>query len=305
VPIRIAAKPNGSWKRYMADGMVTVTATPLVAPTDHFFLMGSCFAEEIRRALENRLGLSRVGPDYRQVKFDPATAKVDELPDRNHLNTYNAFSVLQEIERILGLWTPAPDDFWQVGDRVQCPYRRLVFADTPQELARITADLDAVLRAGFAAAGHFIFTFGMTEVFENRVSGRIANQKPGYGKGGGVDETVYRRASFAENLAAIQRIVALIAKAKPAARVFMTVSPVPLMRTHSGEDVYIANSLSKATLRAVLGEVAATCPSVTYFPSYEAVIAGGAGAWQEDGRHVLHQVVHSITDRFVDTYISD
>lgn len=304
MPIKSANKANPAWKRFMADRMVTSAPNPVVKKSDRFFLMGSCFAEEIRLALEAALGHDKVGPDYRQVQFDPATAQIDELPARNHLNTYNAHSVLQEIERILGLWQPDPDDFWMVDGRVQCPYRRLVFATTPETFNAISADLTRVLQEGFAKADHFIFTFGMTEVFVNKHSGKIANQKPGYGLGGGVEETTYHRAGFAENFAVIARIVDLITAAKPAARIFCTVSPVPLKRTFSGEDIFVANSLSKSTLRTVLSEIAAARPNVTYFPSYEAVISGGDAAWEDDGRHVARPVVEAITRTFVKTYFS-
>lgn len=302
MPIKTANKANPAWKRFMADRMVTSAPNLLVKTSDRFFLMGSCFAEEIRLALEASLGAGQVGPDYRQLQFDPTSAQVDELPLRNHLNTYNAYSVLQEIERLLGLWTPEPDDYWMVEGRVQCPYRRLVFANTPGTFNQISADLTRVLRRGFDEADHFVFTFGMTEVFVNKRSGKIANQKPGYGLGGGVDETTYHRASFSENFAVISRIVALISEAKPKARIFCTVSPVPLKRTFSGEDIFVANSLSKSTLRTVLAEISATHPNVSYFPSYEAVISGGDSAWEDDGRHVQRPVVEAITRTFIKTY---
>lgn len=299
---RVARKANHGWKRFMLDRAVTFVPDPCLRRSDRFFLMGSCFAEEIRLALDRQLGPGRVGPDLSGVEFDPATAQIDQIPLKNHMNTYNAFSVLQEMERILGLWTPAPDDYWLVEGRLQCPYRRLVFADTAEIYADICARLDAALRAGFHAADHFVFTFGMTEVFINRKSGKIANQKPGYGLGGGAAETDYHRATFAENMDAIGRIVDLIAGVKPRARIFVTVSPVPLKRTFSGEDIFAANTLSKATLRTVLAEIAAARPQVTYFPSYEAVLAAGDAAWEPDGRHVRRPVVEEITRSFVASY---
>lgn len=304
MPIKSAGRPNPAWKRFMNDRAVTTVPQALVGRQDRFFLMGSCFAEEIRLALAGTLGAGQIGPDYSRVRFDPAKAQVDALPARNHLNTYNAFSVLQEIERILGLWRPEPDDVWQVEGRVQCPYRRLVFADDLETMAQVTDELDRVLREGFEQADHFVFTFGMTEVFRNRRSGRIANQKPGYGRGGGAEETTYHRAGFVENMAAMNRIADLITEAKPKARIFVTVSPVPLKRTFSGEDIFVANSQSKSTLRAVLGELAEARKNVTYFPSYEAVISGGAEAWEEDGRHVRRPVVEAITQTFVNTYFA-
>ena len=64
----------------------------------------------------------------------------------------------------------------------------------------------------------------------------------------------------------------------------------------------MANTLSKATLRAVLAEAAAARPNVVYFPSYEAVMAGGPEAWEDDGRHVRRPLVEAITRCFVQAY---
>jgi hypothetical protein len=302
VTLRVGEKVNPAWRRFLPGRSVTVKRQPVVSRDDRFFLMGSCFAEEIRHALARELGEGQVGPDYRRIVFDPALAQVDGLPDHNHMNTYNAFSVLQEVERILGLWTPDPDDWWQVGEAWQCPYRRLVFGETPEVLREVSTSIDSVLREAFSNADHFIFTFGMTEVFVNRRSGKIANQKPGYGLGGGVDETDYRRAGFAENLAVITRLVDLISAVKPKAKIFMTVSPVPLKRTFSGEDIFVANAISKSTLRAVLAEIGAVRSNVVYFPSYDAVMAKGEAAFEEDGRHVRRELVTEITQGFVTAY---
>jgi hypothetical protein len=181
-------------------------------------------------------------------------------------------------------------------------YRRMVFADAEDSYAAVVMELDRVLREGFDAADHFVFTFGMTEIFINRVSGKVANQKPGYGYGGGKNETDYHRAGFAENLAAVLRLVDLITAQKPDARIFMTVSPVPLKLTFSRDDIFVANTLSKSTLRAVLGEVSALRRNVTYFPSYEAVLAEGHGAWEKDGRHVRRPLVEAITRNFVESF---
>ncbi len=303
--VKIARKTNPAWRRFLTDRAVTMTQQPVVSRQDQFFVMGSCFAEEIRYALSEEIGADRVGPDYRQVEFDPQMASVDGLPDRVHMNTYNAFSVLQEVERILGLWTPEPDDWWQVEGGWQCPYRRLVIAKSPQVLSAVSASIDSALKRAFAATDHFIFTFGMTEVFINRRSGKAANQKPGYGNGGGAEQTDYYRAGFAENHRVISRLVDLIEEAKPGCRIFVTVSPVPLKRTFSGEDIFVANTQSKSTLRAVLGEICAERPNVTYFPSYDAVIAGGVEAFESDGRHVKRPIVQAVTKAFVSAYFGD
>jgi hypothetical protein len=167
----------------------------------------------------------------------------------------------------------------------------------------VSDGLDVVLRNGFAEADHFAFTFGMTEIFINRVSGKVANQKPGCGYSGRSQETTFHLATFVETLATLERIVDLITAQKPQARIFVTVLPVPLKRTFSGQDIFVANTLSKSTLRAALGELAATRANVRYFPSYEVVMAAGTEAWEADGRHVRRALVENITAGFVASHI--
>ena len=296
---RVSRKVNQAWHRFMADGFVTFLHDPTVQRTDRFFLLGNSFGEEMRLALTRMLGPGQVGPDLAHLAYDPAVARIDALPARNHLNTYNAFSALQEIERILEVWSPEPDDYWETEDGLQCPYRSLVFAASPEILEEVSADLDAALRDGFDAADHFIFTFGSTEVFINRASGKATNQSPAYPQGGGRDETDHFATTFAENYDAITRMVDLITAEKPEAIIFLAVSPVALKRTFSGQDIVLANTLAKATLRAVLAEVALTRPNVRYVPYYEAVLAAGDEAWMPDGRHVRRAVVEKITRAFV------
>jgi hypothetical protein len=296
---RVSRRVNQAWHRFMTDRVVTFLRDPVVQRTDRFFLLGNSFGEEIRIALTRLLGAGQVGPDLAHLAYDPAVARIDALPARNHLNTYNPFSALQEIERILEVWTPAPDDYWETEDGLQCPYRSLVFAAAPEILDEVSADLDAALRDAFDAADHFIFTFGTTEVFINRVSGKATNQSPVYPQGGGREETDHFATTFAENYDAITRLVDLITAEKPEAIIFLCVSPVALKRTLSGEDIVLANTLAKATLRAVMAEVALTRPNVRYVPYYEAVLAAGDEAFMPDGRHVRRALVEKITRVFV------
>jgi hypothetical protein len=304
MPLEPKHKCNSLWRVHRKRGTITLARAPLFGRGDRFFLMGSCFAEEIRLALEKVLAPRAVMPDFSTLEFDPARARADELPGRNHLNYYNAFTILQELRRAVGLWTQDPDDFWRLDEGVQDPYRRLIIAATREELVDINAQLDGIIARAFAEADHFVFTFGLTEVFVNTRTGLVAAQRPDYGGGGGRAETEFRRSTFAENYAAVEEISRIIARQKPSARIFMTVSPVPLQRTFSSDDVFTANMLSKSTLRAVLGEAAERLDNVVYIPSYEAVMSGGRDSFKDDYRHVRGEVVRQITDSFVGAFMA-
>jgi len=54
-------------------------------------------------------------------------------------------------------------------------------------------------------------------------------------------------------------------------QIVVTVSPVPLMATLSGEDVVVANTYSKSLLRTVVQESAEAHKNVHHFPGYEIV----------------------------------
>ena len=298
-------KCNSLWRVHRKRGTISLRQMPIFKKGDRFFLMGSCFAEEIRLALSTVLAPGAVMPDFSTLELDRNRARADELPERNHLNYYNAFTILQELRRAVGEWTQDNDDHWQLDEGVQDPYRRLVIADTPDELGRINEQLNRIIARSFVEADHFVFTFGMTEVFLNRRTGLVAAQRPDYGGGGGRSETEFRRTGFSENFAAIKEISEIIARHKPAATIFMTVSPVPLQRTFSEDDIFTANMLSKSTLRAALGEVQETADNIVYVPSYEAVMSQGRQSFKNDYRHVRPDVVQQITGAFVEAYMDD
>lgn len=296
------------WSRYVSSDQISIPVRPLIEHDHKIFAMGSCFAEEIRSALSS-IGMT-VLPSLKAVSVDAARNRVDSLPVREHLNYYNTYTVRQELERIAGQWSPSEEDFWTTKTKLwpegigyQDPYRRLVLGRTPEDLIAVRRQLDRSIDDGFAAADAFLMTFGMTEVFVNRQSGRVVCQKPLYGGGGGKDETDFHPSTFEENLENVRAIVRLIRAAKPTAPIVLTVSPVGLERTFSGNDIFVANMESKSILRAVLGQVAREDPSVTYFPAYELVVSSGMTAFKPDGRHVKREVVHGIMSAFAKAHV--
>jgi GSCFA family len=314
--VRLTAsdRANAKFAEFAKGGAITIRRQPVFSRSDVFFTMGSCFAEEIRNALTNR----RIAcvPRYRDIIFDPATAKVDTLPDREHMNFYNTFTVRLQIEQLLGLWQQPSDDFWTVKRTkklrwgttgYQDPYRRLTFAQTPQLLAVTVAEINRAMREGFEAATAFIFTFGMTEVFINRASGKVAAQKPLYGGGGGEMETTLHASTFQENLDNVLATIDLVRSRKPKAPIVLTVSPVALERTfQEGCDIVTVNTESKSILRAVLGQVSRERENIIYLPSFEFVTASGyERAYEPDRRHVLQPVVGEIIDQFFAAFFSD
>jgi tetratricopeptide (TPR) repeat protein len=89
----------------------------------------------------------------------------------------------------------------------------------------------------------------------------------------------------------------------PTIKVLITTSPVPLTATFSGQDVLVANSQSKAVLRAVCGAVPLLRPMTDYFPSYEsATLSFPTGVWAPDRLHVSQPFIGKIVAQLVKHY---
>jgi GSCFA family protein len=87
-------------------------------------------------------------------------------------------------------------------------------------------------------------------------------------------------------------------------QIVVTVSPVPLMATFSGEDIVVANTYSKLLLRTVAQEWAEAHRNVHYFPSYEIVQnSDRVVTWEEDLRHVKGEVTNHIMELFLRHYL--
>jgi Tfp pilus assembly protein PilF len=79
---------------------------------------------------------------------------------------------------------------------------------------------------------------------------------------------------------------------------------VPLTRTFTGRDIAIANSYSKAVLRAACEAVLSEREYVDYFPSYEmAMLSNPALVWRSDRIHVAQSFVGKIVGHMLDHYI--
>jgi hypothetical protein len=149
-----------------------------------------------------------------------------------------------------------------------------------------------------------LLTLGLVEAWFDEETGVFLNRAPGFW-------TVKRnpgRFTFhvldgASNREALEEIRGLLLARDGDRRFVVTVSPVPLSETFSGNDVLVANTYSKATLRTVAGDFARAHPDVDYFPSYEiASLSDRRVAFQEDLHHVHPAVVDVIVSTFLKCY---
>ena len=221
--VEIQDKTNNRWKRFFEHRCLTLKADPIVKPEDKIFTMGSCFAREIKYSLERR-GIN-VGPNYASIPQDKYRYRIDELPENNHLNFYNTYTVLQEFERLADRWVQARDDYWAISRKqfanqecYQDPYRRLTFGSTPENLFEANEHISSVIRDAANMASVFLFTFGVTEIFQLKSNGRIAGQKPAHFGGGGVSESELYLSTFGENFENLVKLREIVKVINPNAK---------------------------------------------------------------------------------------
>jgi hypothetical protein len=113
---------------------------------------------------------------------------------------------------------------------------------------------------------------GLTEAWQDRVTGVEYAVCPGTVAGQfDPDRHLFVNHGFGALMGDMTAALRLMFRANRGLKVLLTVSPVPLTATASGQHVLTATSHSKSLLRAVAGELVAAQARVDYFPSYEII----------------------------------
>jgi hypothetical protein len=104
----------------------------------------------------------------------------------------------------------------------------------------------------------------------------------------------------------VEVIRLILDRVNPDMRFIITVSPVPFHATFKEQDILVANSASKSTLRAICDDVFGKFDCVDYFPSYELVtLSPRDKAWESDQLHVRPEMVRHIMTQFYGAYYPD
>ncbi|HYG89225.1 MAG TPA: GSCFA domain-containing protein [Azospirillum sp.] len=285
----------------------------LLSPTAPVFTIGSCFARNVENTLlSHNLPLllkSHGVPAEEYQTWDEATGRGGGVGrgqlSRGALNKYSVHSMSHELKRVLGDQHYPNEglielsaDLWF--DPHASMLRNGPFEATLANRKRIEAAMREIRNARV-----MFMTLGLTETWIDTASDLAMNTHPGpnwlmrmsdrfhfidYGFDGIMSEMVEMIELIREKCHADMRFI-------------VTVSPVPLASTFKDADVIVANSGSKATLRAVAEELYRRYDYVDYFPSYEIVTNTPRPlAWQDDQLHVSPAMVKEITETFVGLY---
>jgi hypothetical protein len=236
---------------------------------------GSCFAQHIGRHLR--------AANFSVIDTEPAppglateiAAKFGYgMYSARYSNIYTARQLLQIAQEASGTFSPA-DAAWRRDGRYFDALRPAVepnglsTADSVREhRAHHLRQVLSVIRS----AELFVFTLGLTEAWTHAPSGTVYPTAPGT-IAGNYDPAVHRfhNFTFQEIYSDLSAFFELAKAQNPDMRFLLTVSPVPLTATASGEHVLSATTYSKSVLRAVAGQLHHERQDVDYFPSYEII----------------------------------
>jgi hypothetical protein len=281
-PTDESLQQDGFVARYLAGNLMP--ARPFITKATNIVAFGSCFAANISKYLTAR--------GYNVTTSRDDIAYVARMGD----GIVNTFAIRQQFEWAWQNRSPQAA-LWHSYDADEMRYDEAVRLRT---------------RALFDEADVFIITLGLSEVWYDEPTGEV------FWRAVPVDRYDPARHKFrvttaAENLANLHAIRALIRQHRPEATVVVTLSPIPLVATFRDIPCIVANSVSKAILRAAVDEFHRDCQAqndrVFYFPSYEIVLNAFNHSFSEDRRHVYGHVLNfnmRVFERyFCDTGLTD
>lgn len=268
------------WKRSVvnivpADVDPSGEASFKIGPEDKVMSAGSCFAQHISRYLHQG-GFNALVTEPAHEILSPGIAATWNygVYTARYGNIYAPRQLRQLFQRAYGTFVPK-ENIWMDGDRAIDPFRPQIqpngFA-TLQEFELDRQQHFAAVRQAFEELDVFVFTFGLTESWVSKEDGAVFPLCPGV-SGGAFDPEIHKFHNFSveEISGDMADFISDLRSVNPTAKIILTVSPVPLVATASGNHVLAATTFSKAVLRVACQMLSDTIEDLYYFPSYEIV----------------------------------
>ncbi|MGQ7793747.1 GSCFA domain-containing protein [Faunimonas sp. B44] len=238
---------------------------------------GSCFAQHVARAL-GKAGhrVLDTEPPPRGLLADQCARYGYATYSARYGNIYTVRQLLQLAEEATGA-RRAEEIVWEKEGRFYDALRPAVEPNglpTAEEVVAQRVHHLAAVREMFSRMQFFVFTLGLTEAWRDKKTGTVFPTAPGV-IAGRFDPSRFEFVNFdhAEMVRDFRLFMRLVLdlRGKRPFNVLLTVSPVPLTATASGQHVLAATTLSKARLRSVAATLTESIQRVDYFPSYEII----------------------------------
>ena len=280
------------------DGLLFPSVSPSfsLTPGSRIFTIGSCFARNIEAVLEKDYELPTAS--YSVPKSEWAFAP------NGILNEYNPACISQRL-----LWAADNVDTSKLPETLlgsKDEYVDLLLAaGNPVTLERALErrrEIDQ-LYAQISSSDLLVITLGLNECWYDEQEKCYLNRNPPPQiLRSDADRYSFEQLSVGDSFALMEKGIAAILDSG-VKNIMLTVSPVPLQTSFSGEDCVSANSFSKATMRCVAEELRVRFKgALDYFPSYEIVTSGGLSSFQDDHVHVKAEVVEKAINYLLHQY---
>lgn len=265
---------------------------------------GSCFAQHIGNALKSK--------GFNWLNCEPAPEGLSSENARKYNygifsartgNIYTASLLQQWVTWATGE-SEVPDEYWENAGRYFDPFRPRIEPNgflSAKELMRSRERTIEAFKECLATADIFVFTLGLTESWYNKEHGYEYPICPGTVAGVFEDNKhAFVHQEFKYILDSLADAIANIRKINQSIKILLTVSPVPLTATKSGNHVLVATMESKSLLRAVAGQMARNFDFIDYFPSYELINAAPYRGtfFEPNQRNVNHAGVDHVMKNF-------
>ena len=250
--------------------------------------MGSCFAQHISKHLVKN------GFNYFIAEKSPEGMTALDAAENNYGifsarygNLYTIKQAVQLFKRALGVINPL-DDYWLGKNNEYIdPYRPRINLNgfySFEELQENRREHYKAVQNIIKKSNVIVFTLGLTETWQRKEDGTVFPLAPGV-ISSFIDDQNYEAKNFnvTEIISDMKEFIGIVRAINPTCKFIFTVSPVPLIATHTNEHVLSATTYSKSVLRVAVKEIVESYEDVMYFPSYEIIFSPGSmGRYFED-----------------------
>lgn len=246
-----------------------------INPRHKVVTFGSCFAQHIGKSLHSR------GFDYYVAEKSPLGLSEENSKKYNY-GTFSARTGNIYTATLLKQWVcwalgdePVPNEIWEQDGRYYDPFRPNIEPNgfsSALELETSREDALAAFKKCLLYSDVFVFTMGLTESWFNSDSNVEYPMCPGT-VAGEYDDNIHQfvNQDYVQIYQTMLWVLKRIRKVNEKIQFLLTVSPVPLTATNSGNHVLLASMESKSILRAVAGKLQRQLKFVDYFPSFEII----------------------------------
>ena len=276
-----------------------------IPPKAKIATAGSCFAQHISRHLKkNGYNVLDVEPPPPSLPKDLRQKFGYSMYSARYGNIYTVRQLMQLAKEAAGEWSPQ-NYVWEKDGRFFDALRPAV---EPQGFSSLN-DVQyhrrfhiSRVKELFLKLDVLIFTLGLTEMWVDKKDGTVYPTAPGV-IAGQFDEDSFEFQnpnfrSINRDMREFVKVMRRIRKNKDF-KMILTVSPVPLTATASGNHVLSSTVYSKSVLRAIAGYWAEK-DFVDYFPSYEIVTnpRNHSTGFSDNLRSVRNETVEVVMKHF-------